>query len=93
MELSTISDVESGGGEQVSIAFGVTLPRGRPFIQVRELRRDNCRLKSVEPKVPSDELVMVFRFGAMGAQAHELLGTLRIVREDHSTVPRGTKIL
>ena len=78
--------------EELAVAVGVGLALFGPFIQVLQLYRQHRRLQRIQPKVTTDERVIVFRLGSMNAQHFNALGEFVILNEHHAAVACAAQI-
>ena len=84
---------ETGGMEEVGVAFGYLAAGIVPILNVVELDLENCALESIEAGVPSDFVVVVALAHAVLAQHAGALGQLVGIGGDHAGIARGTEIL
>src|SRR5207245_8733301 len=79
--------------KELVVFLGVPLAARRPFIQMAQLGGHDGGLQRVQPEISSYKFVMVFRLGAVRAQALQSFGPPRVVGNNHSPITGRAKIL
>src|SRR5260370_31923272 len=79
--------------KQLFIFLGVTLPSSRPVIEMPEFDSYNRCLNCIQPKISSNNLMMIFRFRAVATQARQPFRTFRIIPDHHACVSGSAEVL